>query len=396
MKTLKEISIISLMTLAGVAQPLAGFAQDEGKFQPSFQILSEKQVEDRLRITVEKPKWSEEWMGRKDNKDVQYFGGSIQALPQIQTGKAVPMYQGTVLPKPPGQEGIPDAGLSSDLAELLDGVGGTEDVFRSEEQIRLALFKSEDFKGFGSQITFFEQQAAEIIENSGTRNDERLVRFTINRAVDLVHHILPYVSRNADKTKVLIANTYRKCFELARAFATNRAEYSFLSTLFGEDAFEKQTQDSYERLNKAIRKNFYVAEYGRIFTQITLGLSSDAGISNTGRSIALMRGTQYLLLDLISDLNVNNRNIRKAIIDVAGLLRSETYAKLYNSIVSKREPMQGDVDQYQLLLNRIVNGTEVGANDSLYARLRAAGIPEIASSITDTLAAGSNALVFEK
>lgn len=277
--------------------------------------------------------------------DSKQVGNSLtlQRLPKgaIEGGKIyVPpsdlaYYGGWFRPNPPSDDGIPIGNIPRHVSDEFPN--GAYQGKRIVQLILKSIDKCRDEK-VGQRIVCYEGKIGTIIAVSGERIDQRLLRFTLNRAVDVVHHFLPFAGRNSDAIADLTVNFYENMLYLGAAFINN--DKQFCSNL--DSLYQVTTQDTAQMI-----LDIQVADFGRIFLDQLYDLSRNSNLSQRARAVVLMRALGYLGWDLASDLKFREPAVAEAMIDVYELQASPTYERLLASITNDKEPVIADVNAFK-------------------------------------------------
>ncbi|MCM2322453.1 MAG: hypothetical protein NDJ90_04245 [Oligoflexia bacterium] len=227
----------------------------------------------------------------------------------------------------------------SDLERFLprpgQGPGMTEErlagAYTAAELIAVALEEKDTFP-FEERIEFLKEQAGRIIEVSGDRPTELLLRLTLGRSVDVTSHVLPIAGRNSAYVTRLLANFLRENFELAAGFGNNPMAVSSRFKSGGRT-------DTAEFLRKVS-----IAEYGRVYATLLWRYSQDLS-SDSSKAVLLMRLLGYLGWDFNADLRRRERPIAQTIVDIYSLQHGELYQRILGTMRDGREPAQEDVAQ---------------------------------------------------
>jgi hypothetical protein len=181
----------------------------------------------------------------------------------------------------------------------------------------------------GEKISHFENSVKKVLATSGTRRHELIARMTLNRAVDTMNTVLPIAGNNPDEVARFVANFYTEAFKLALGFTTNQMHIQSVITF---DEFYKN--------------NLYIAEYGRMFFTLMYRFSMNANISDSSKSVLMIKGLGYLGWDLKLDLRAREQMVRETLADIYTLQKED---RNLNSILASMdqgyEPTQSDVNK---------------------------------------------------
>ncbi len=254
----------------------------------------------------------------------------------------VAYYGGWMRPSPPSMEGIPVGNIPSYVPDNF-AVG----AYEGPEIVKL-LAKAEDECGdepMGARITCYEQYITTILTVSGQLDDQLLLRLTLNRAVDVVHHVMPFAGYNSDAIAQLIVNFYETMFNEAIAFTNNKA--ALCSNLDDDYSVDKKTKTLHMDEMDTSELKVSVAEFGRIFAEQMYRIAQSSNLSESAKAVLLMRATGYLGWDLASDLRWREPAIRQVMIDVYNLQASREYKVMLAAMKAGHEPESKTLKQYQ-------------------------------------------------
>lgn len=281
----------------------------------------------------------------------------------------IAVYEGQNPVIPPRLEGIPIGSVfDSPIPELqiqyMKAVDELDEVTRMARKVP-----------FGPKLETFEAGVAQILQASQNDDAERLLRITLNRAVDLVHHILPVAGRNPDLIAQSLDVYYERMFDLARAFGNNparlltviplkrgTAEYEAAETaaaarVLGQDpALEGLSEESKAALRPHLQRQklanaVHVSEFGRVIAEEMYELSQTL-FTDLAQAVILMRIVGYLGYDLLSDPSRAEPGVAKLIVRVHRLQYSPAYAHLLESVRAQVNP---DKAQLAFFRGEIVN-----------------------------------------
>lgn len=159
----------------------------------------------------------------------------------------------------------------------------------------------------GERISHFENMAKEIvrISNSQKRLNEELLRYTLNRSVDVATEILPVMGLNTEYVASNIANLYQQHFFMAKMFVNGGAT---------------------------------PADYGRIYSTLLWRFS--AGLtSKAGKAIMLTKALAYLKYDIEKDPLASERSLKEVIADINRLqTENKNYQRIQSDLNNGTEP----------------------------------------------------------
>lgn len=214
-------------------------------------------------------------------------------------------------------EGIPQAGL--DAGSLVNG------AYRAVGLIKEVLAERMEYE-LGPRVPFMLERIPEILAASGRREDEMLLRFTLNRCQDMVAHLLPVSGHNYDEIGRWAANFIKQHFELAAAYGNNRY---VVNSIFAE----RRTLSGVQAMESA--------DFGRIYATLlwesSIGLNSD-----TAKAVTLMKLLSFLGWDLNNDLRRREDRIAQSIRDVYRAQHGPEYKRVFDLLRRGREP-RGEV-----------------------------------------------------
>ena len=247
-----------------------------------------------------------------------------------QTAKAtsdLEYFAGLNVAPPPSNEGLPSPTNSDEQGDISSIINN---AYSSADLIAQALQERQNMP-LGQRIQYLEERATDIIRISANRPTEILLRLTLNRSVDLTHHILPIMGYNTEELARELANFYRENFEMAASFGNNKIGV--------ESRFTTGDQD--ESGVAHFLRTVSIAEYGYAYANLmwnySLGLSSGGS-----KAVILMRMLGYLGWDFNADLRRREKPIAQTIADIYLLQHSPLYQRILNTLASGNEPTQND------------------------------------------------------
>lgn len=233
------------------------------------------------------------------------------------------------------QDGIPGDDLAyDDMADLLDGAYSSIDLIETALSERLT-------SDYGQRIRDLEALSIEIVQQSGSKPSEKLLRYTLNRARNVVTSILPTVGKNTAELSRLLANFYRQNFELAASFVNNNQ--TALSAFDQEQVSEIDLDFDY----------MHMTEFGRTYALLMWDYTTTLTSSNA-KAIILMKLAGFLGHDLYSDLRRRSKPVKQVIADIYRLQQSSLYKGILRSLKNRQEPADRQLDQLRSNLFNII------------------------------------------
>jgi len=368
MKTLNLIQALALMSvfaMSGLAQ-----AQDTQNIISDLTISHKKTVKSAPKNRI--PLQDEKTILRslkaqvlskeiKEEIDEAAKGGKVYT-----PHSDVAYYGGWWKPSPPTMDGIPVGNIPRYIPDDFD-----KDAYQGDEIVTLIKETIRDCRNNapGPRILCYETQISTIMAVSGEDDNQRLLRFTLNRAVDVVHHVLPFAGRNSDAVAGLMDNFYETMLTQAVSFVNDKRK---LCSNLDEDYGVSSKENHPDPLDVS------VAEFGRLFVQEMYQLAQSTNITERAKAVLLMRATGYLGWDLSSDLEWREAPIRQLMSAVYKLQNSDDYDKLLSEIENNEPKLS--------TLNNFLNKLAIIMED-LSPKLRKAGVPSLDP---DTKAAAEN------
>jgi hypothetical protein len=238
----------------------------------------------------------------------------------------IAVYGGWLQPSPPSQDGIPFGNLPAHIPEdwELDAYQGDQ----ISKLIKESIAECRKTNDYGPRILCFEQAVRTIVAVSGDDGTQLAMRAMLSRAVDVVHHVMPFAGRNNAAIARAFCNFYENRFIDAIAFANNKAR---LCTNF--EYLKSPTGTGLPALPEPVDGfKVSVLSFGRIFAEEMYEMSHDATFSVSAQAVALMRGIGYLGWDLASDRKWREPEVRQLMIKVYKLQRSPEYLEILASM----------------------------------------------------------------
>lgn len=244
---------------------------------------------------------------------------------------------------PSSTEGIPQTGDLPTIDSTTDSAYSTTTLIQKTIQQAREL-------PMGQRILFYQNAVDRIVKKSGPIPTEQIVRFILNRSVDVMSAALPVAGNNPDLVAQWAANFYEENFVLALAFANNPRCFE------GTPVPDVGT----------ILKTISFAEFGRIYSTLMFKFSSNL-VSRSAKGLMLIKSIDYLQWDLNQDLRRRENGIRESIYDLQ-VIKTEliAYRNLQLKLSLKEEPEQADLAQTRRQFYDVLT--------SLPARLKQSGV----------------------
>lgn len=190
----------------------------------------------------------------------------------------------------------------------------------------------------GEKIEHFEKAVKKVLATSGTRRHEIVARMTLNRAVDTMNTVLPIAGNNPEEVARFAANFYTEAFKLALSFTANQFHLQSIITF---DEFYKN--------------NLYIIDYGRMMATLMYRFSMNANLSDSAKSVMLIKSLGYLGWDMQLDLRSREQSVRELLADIYSIQKEDRNLKnILVSIDSGYEPKTADVNKLRGRVFRIL------------------------------------------
>ena len=227
----------------------------------------------------------------------------------------------------PGQEGVNRVSLP-DPAPM---------QFNTAQIIKDALDDAKPL-GMGQKIQHFDQQVVAVLEASYSLDAERTARMTLNRAFDVVNSTITLTNTPAAHALGL-AGLYKNAFELALSQVNNNISIYKSSEIDG-----------------ATKKVLFLGDYGVRFANIMKPYMNGANITNTNRTVLILKTLGYLAWDLRLDVrgtSPNSQTMMNLMSKIYQLQKRTVQTKrLLSAIEHSQEP---DTDDMAFVADKVLN-----------------------------------------
>lgn len=227
----------------------------------------------------------------------------------------------------PGQEGVNRVSLP-DPAPM---------QFNTAQIIKDAI---EDAKplGMGQKIQHFDMQVTAVLEASYTLDAERTARMTLNRAFDVVNSTIT-LTNTAPAHALGLAGLYKNAFDLALAQINNNVSIYKSADIAGQ-----------------VKKVLFLGDYGVRFASMMKPYMNGANITNTNRTVLILKTLGYLAWDLRLDVRGTSPNSQSMMNLMAKIYqlqkRTPQTKRLLWAIEHSQEP---DTDDMAFVADKVLN-----------------------------------------
>jgi len=228
-----------------------------------------------------------------------------------------------------------------DLNHLIEG------AYTAVDLIKEVLEESMEYR-MGERIPFLLERIPEIIQSSGDRSGEMLLRFTLYRCQDLMGQLLSISGYNYEEIGRWASNFIKEHLKLAAGLGNNNFA---ITSIFYQETPNPKVQI------------IHTAEYGRIYSQVLWDFSTGL-TSNASKAVMLMKLLNFLGRDLNNDLRRRETPIAQSIRDVFRAQHGPEYQRVLQQLKLGLNP----TDSMLAALRSKVERVRMNLNQRLGAR----------------------------
>ncbi|MAE58162.1 MAG: hypothetical protein CME69_04735 [Halobacteriovorax sp.] len=223
--------------------------------------------------------------------------------------------------------------INVDEVSLSDIFAGEEysdfvdNAYSSEDLIEKALDERFQYQ-YEQRIEFLRSKTHEIIAHSGMKNNELLLRMTLERTYKFADIIEGLSLNNTEEDMRWLAGFYKDGFEFAKIL--KNSNYILVSDTY--------LMDEYDRDKLYLTSAEYGRQHALRIWEHSTGLQSDRV-----KAILLVKLVSYLGNDLKNDLRRREGHIIKSLADVYHLQRSRSYQSVKSCLMTGKEILRADI-----------------------------------------------------
>lgn len=212
-------------------------------------------------------------------------------------------------------------------------------AYRSADLIERALEERFEYS-YSERASFLSQEALNIIDHSGKRNDEVLLRISLQRTYELGQVIARINGDKDEENNRWLASFYKEGFD----FALDLSNSNFMLVSY---AYNIPDYDSHVNYLTS-------AEFGRQHAlriwEFSTGLQTDLT-----KAVLLVKLVSYLAQDLKNDLRRRENHIIKSLADLYHVQQSKIYKEVHRTLMMGESPTKKDLAALRRSIFRVIS-----------------------------------------